>query len=55
MEKLNHRFIFYLFLLFVSLEAFSLENLKWYTEDYPPFNYRNKKSKKLSGISIELL
>ena len=52
---MNYRFMPYLFLLFVSLDAFSLENLKWFTEDYPPFNYRNKESKRLSGISIELL
>ena len=36
-------------------ECYSVESLKWYTEDYPPFNYRSEGGKKTAGIAIELL
>ena len=39
----------------LSFNAFSLENLKWYTEEYPPFNFREKNKRRLSGISVEVL
>ena len=48
-----------LFALFLStfciFECYSIEPLKWYTEDYPPFNFRAKGNAVSSGIAIELL
>jgi ABC-type amino acid transport substrate-binding protein len=47
-------------ILFLSLVLFStmsiaqtLEDINWYTEDYPPYNFR--KDGKLQGISVDLL
>ncbi|MDC0254836.1 transporter substrate-binding domain-containing protein [Bacteriovoracales bacterium] len=46
--------IFVIFFL-LNFKAFSLESLKWYTEEYPPFNFRGKDKKTPSGISVEIL
>ncbi|MEC7181230.1 MAG: transporter substrate-binding domain-containing protein [Bdellovibrionota bacterium] len=48
------------FLILFSLLAFvsntyALTDLKWWTEEYGPYNYRDKSTKKIEGISIELL
>ncbi|MEC8624129.1 MAG: transporter substrate-binding domain-containing protein [Bdellovibrionota bacterium] len=47
--------LFFLFSNLIILESYSIESLKWYTEDYPPFNYRSADGKMNSGIAIELL
>lgn len=41
-------------LAFVS-NTYALTELKWWTEEYGPYNYRDKSTKKIEGISIELL
>tara|TARA_B100000029_G_scaffold295312_1_gene288632 strand:+ start:825 stop:1688 length:864 start_codon:yes stop_codon:yes gene_type:complete len=46
--------LFVIFFL-LSFKAYSLESLKWYTEEYPPFNFRGKDKRTLSGISVEIL
>ncbi|MEE2744239.1 MAG: transporter substrate-binding domain-containing protein [Bdellovibrionota bacterium] len=50
-------FLTRLFVIFflLSFKAYSLESLKWYTEEYPPFNFRGKDKKRPSGISVEIL
>ena len=47
--------LFFLIFNLLTLESYSIESLKWYTEDYPPFNYRSVDGNKNSGIAIELL
>jgi polar amino acid transport system substrate-binding protein len=42
-------------LLSFSASTFALTDLKWWTEEYGPYNYRDKSTKKIEGISIELL
>jgi len=42
-------------LLSFSASTFALTDLKWWTEEYGPYNYRDKATKKIEGISIELL
>ena len=46
--------ILFSLLAFVS-NTYALTDLKWWTEEYGPYNYRDKSTKKIEGISIELL
>ncbi|MDC0255549.1 ABC transporter substrate-binding protein [Bacteriovoracales bacterium] len=42
-------------LISFSTSTFALTDLKWWTEEYGPYNYRDASTKKIEGISIELL
>ncbi len=33
----------------------AIENLNWITEEYPPFNYRDPNTGKITGASVEVL
>ena len=32
-----------------------IENMKWMTEQYPPYNYRDAQDGKLKGITVDIL
>ena len=53
--SLKNKTLFSLLLILLSLDSFSIDTLKWYTEDYPPFNFKVGKSSKVEGIAVELL
>jgi hypothetical protein len=42
-------------LISFTTSTFALTDLKWWTEEYGPYNYRDASTKKIEGIAIELL